>query len=123
MEEGKNLKKKDKKSSASAPLTFDKEELKESSIPKIQKDINEVCKSLKDSNIFPTVYSFKGLMVKRKINPRTILHALTRCLVKGKFDENGPWGYCVDIIKVEDGNYNERDFQKDRGIPGEDSQS
>ena len=60
-------------------------------------------------------------MLKRKINPRTILHTLTRCHVKRKFDESGPWGYCVEIIKVEDGNYNERDYQKDKGIGQEDT--
>jgi hypothetical protein len=50
-------------------------------------------------------------MLKEGKNERAILHVLARCYMKRPED---PWGYCVKIISVEDGNYNERDYLKDK---------
>jgi len=88
-----------------------KEEINESSKPKLKDDIEQLSKKLYDEKIFPKVYSFKNKMLKDGKNERTILHVLSRCYLKRKFKE-GPWAYCLKIIQIEDGNYNERDYLK-----------
>ena len=49
--------------------------------------------------------------LKHGSNERTVLHTLTRVYI-AKPEE--PWGYGVNIIKVEDGNFNEGDYRKTR---------
>ena len=101
----------DKKSSAAgAPFVFpSKEEIQESSDPKIEEYIRQVCTRLYEEKIFPEVYAFKEKAINGRKNGRGVLHVLTRCyLVR---PEN-PWGYCAKIITIEDGNYNERDYRK-----------
>ena len=85
--------------------------LNEASIKKINSDTDIVCQKLVEAGIFPKAYAFRNAMMKKNKNERAILHALARCYLKKTFKE-GPWQYCVKIIQVEDGNYNERDYQK-----------
>jgi hypothetical protein len=98
------------KEPADAPFSLpSKEEIQESSDPKIEEYIQQVCKRLYEEKIFPEVNAFKNKMIKGKKNGRGVLHVLTRCYIARPDD---PWGYCQKIISVEDGNYNESDYRK-----------
>lgn len=88
------------------------EQINESSILKINSDIEIICQKLYEEKIFPKVHAFKNQMLKKNQNERAVLHALSRCYIKKKFDKKGAWGYCLNIMKVENGNYNEREHQK-----------
>ena len=95
---------------ADAPFILpSKEEIQESSDPKIEECIQQVCARLYEEKIFPEVHAFKNKMLKGKKNGRGVLHVLTRCYLAKPED---PWGYCQKIISVEEGNYNERDYRK-----------
>ncbi len=85
-----------------------KEDIDESSLPKIKQDIENVTQHLYDLKIFPKVHAFKNKYLKDK-NARTVLLALSRCFLK---KPEGPWAYCMQILKVEDGNFNEREQVK-----------
>ena len=52
-------------------------------------------------------------MLKEKKSERAILHTLVRCAMKKDFLQ-GPWAYCLKIIQVEDGNFNEYEYRKDK---------
>jgi hypothetical protein len=85
------------------------EEIAEASIPKVKSDIQKACKDLYERDIFPKANAFANKCLKHNYNPRAVLHTLTRVsLAKPK----QPWAYAVKIMKVEDGNFNERDFIK-----------
>jgi uncharacterized protein YdaU (DUF1376 family) len=86
-----------------------KEEISESSIPKIKEYVEEVTKQLYDNGIFTKVHAFKHTMKKRKLNERAILHALCRCYAAKPKD---PWAYCEKIMQQEDGSYNARQYEK-----------
>jgi hypothetical protein len=91
------------------------EEMENSSTLKINQALDDMCADLLAKKIFQKVYAFKNKMLKEGRNPRSILHTLSRCYLKGQstgFDGLTPWGYCQQIISVEDGNYNERDHAK-----------
>lgn len=93
-----------------------KEEISESSEPKIIQDLQRVCEELRPS--FAKVFAFKNAMLKKHKNPRAILHALVRCRIRAPDD---PWAFCIKIMGVEDGNYNERDWRKSQETsPGRD---
>jgi hypothetical protein len=95
---------------ADAPFILpSKEEIQESSDPKIEEYIQQVCARLYEEKIFPEVHAFKNKAIKKKSNGRGVLHVLTRCYIAKPKD---PWGYCQKIIAVEDGNYNARDYEK-----------
>jgi len=99
-----------KEKPADAPLVLpSKEEIQESSDPKIEEHIRQVCARLYEEKIFPEVHAFKNKMMKGKRYGRVILHVLTRCYLARPED---PWGYCQTVISVEDGSYNERDYRK-----------
>lgn len=87
------------------------DEINEASIIKIDEDINLICEKLHKEKIFEQVYKFKNAMIKAGKNKRAILHALSRCYLKRKF-EKGAYAYCQYIMKIENGNYNERDHLK-----------
>jgi hypothetical protein len=92
-----------------------KDELDNGSPILIKRTISDMVEKLYLEKIFPKVHAFKNKMVKDGMNDKAILHVLSRCYVKGstdKFDDKGPWGYCLSIMKVENGNYNERDHNK-----------
>ena len=98
------------KEPADAPFIFpSKEEIQESSDPKIEECIQQVCARLYEEKIFPEVHAFKNKMLKGKKNGRGVLHVLTRCYLAKPED---PWAYCQKVIAVEDLNYNERDYRK-----------
>jgi len=80
------------------------------SLVKLFEEIENISGELYESKIFREVYAFKNTAAKKKINPRTILHTLLRVKEKKPTE---PWGYCTQILKVEDGNYNEKDFVKE----------
>lgn len=88
-----------------------KEEISESAIPKVKDDLTKLVEEIYAQKLFPKIHAFKNQMLKKGVNPRTIIHALTRCYVKRPPPDEA-WGYCLQIIKVEDGNYNERDSTK-----------
>lgn len=89
-----------------------KEEINESSLPKIKADIDRVSKELYDRKIFKDVYKFKNKMLKDGMDARALLHTLMRCYMKSSFDERGPWAYCLKIMKIESGNFREREYRK-----------
>lgn len=91
-----------------------KEEVNESSMPKIKEDLEKVCEHLYETKKFPKVHAFKNKMLKEGKYERAILHTLVRCALKEDFKDT-PWGYCIKIIKVENGNYNEYEYRKDKG--------
>jgi len=93
---------------------LDKKQEKAPSFSKInidyQEEINNLCNHLETENIFPDVVHFVNEMIfERNINPKAIIHALKKAKIKKKFDDTrgGANAYCMKIIIVEDGNYNE----------------
>lgn len=107
----KKNKEEDKSMADAAFILPSKEEIQEASDPLIEENIKKVSKALYDEKIFPEVHAFKNTMLKQKKNLRSILHTLTRVYLKKEF-KDGPWAYGLEIIKLEDLNYNERDYQK-----------
>jgi len=88
-----------------------KEEINESAMPLVRKQVNELAEELYQQGVFPKAHAFKNQMLKQHKNPRAVLHALIRCSIKQP-KPSECWGYCLQIMKVEDGNYNERDYWK-----------
>ncbi len=88
-----------------------KEEIKEASDVKIIEQVEKVSRHLYEEKIFPEVNAFKNKMLKEKKNPRSILHTLCRAYLKKEFEE-GPWAYCLEIIKIESAKYSARDYRK-----------
>lgn len=87
------------------------------SIPKVKSEIQEIGKELYDKKTFPGVFAFINKMLKEQKSERAILHTLTRCCAKaihngGFKKDGGPWAYCMKIIQVENGNYNELEYRK-----------
>lgn len=105
----------DKKSKAfSLPS---QEEINEASKKKITNELETVCEEIYQAGYFKKVHAFVNMMRKQKKNDRAILHTLTRCYLKGqikKFNGNEAWAYCTKIIQVENGNFNEREHQKNK---------
>jgi len=88
-----------------------KEEVDESALPKIREDTAAICEKLYRDKIFLESYQFKNKMLAEGKNERAILHTLMRCYMKKKF-EKGAWGYCLNIMKIESGNFSEREYGK-----------
>ena len=55
---------------------------------------------------FPAVYSWVQKVINEKKHLGAILLALERCI---ETRPNNPWGFCDYIVKVESGNFHERD--------------
>jgi hypothetical protein len=89
-----------------------KEQINEAADPMILTQIEKICEQLYQEKIFPEVNAFKNKMLKDKKNHRSILHTLCRAYMKRTFDNEGPWGYCLNTIKNESQSYNARDYQK-----------
>jgi hypothetical protein len=107
----------DKEKSTGKPEAFSlpsQEIVKESSIPQAKKELDKLCEEIYQQKLFPKVHAFKKQMLKEKKNPRAVIHALSRCYLKRPPPDQA-WGYCIQVMKVEDGNYNEQDFRKDQG--------
>ena len=101
---------KEVKEYASVPPLKD---VKEFSLPKVGADIKKLADKLYEENKFPKVHAFVNSMIKKKVNSRAILHALTRVYLKPPENKDfNPWAYALQIIKVENGNYNEQLFRK-----------
>ncbi|MEO5367474.1 MAG: hypothetical protein H7831_14210 [Magnetococcus sp. WYHC-3] len=92
----------------------DKDEITEAAITQIHKDLDIITERIYQEGTFPKVNAFKNKMLKEGKHPRAILHALVRCQLK-KPDPEQAWGYCLQIMKVEDGNYYESDYQRSQG--------
>lgn len=82
------------------------EHIKEESLPQVKQHINEIAKQLYEREIFPKAQAFVNKSIKEKRNLRAILHTLSRCMLSKPED---PWAFCMKIIQVEDGNFNEQD--------------
>lgn len=82
------------------------EQILYSSGPKIKTDLMKVADELRRENIFPTVYAFVNKSLNDHQNPRAIIHALGKCFLNRP---KNPYGYCVKILRVENGNFNEHD--------------
>lgn len=89
------------------------EEINEASLKKITTDLDKITEELYQSKIFKEAPAFKNTMLKKKVNPRSILHTFIRCYLKREFkNKDDPWAYCTKIIATENGNYNEREYGK-----------
>lgn len=77
---------------------------------KLDDEIEKVCQKLYQNKTFPEVFAFKNTMSKNKKSKRALLHTLGRCYLTKPKD---PWPFCVQVMKVENGNYNEQEFLKD----------
>ena len=88
-----------------------KEIITESSIPRIKELISELSDELYYSGIWKEVHMYKNTMLKRSQNERAVLYTLI-AIYNNKPKE--PWGYCLAILKKENANFNEQDFQKDQ---------
>lgn len=89
-----------------------KDEIENQSVTKLKQSIENLSKALYDEGIFTEIHAFKNRLIKSKANLRAIVHTLTRCYTKKPDD---PWAYCISIMKVEDANFNERDYAKAAG--------
>ncbi|MEN6475226.1 MAG: hypothetical protein ABFD81_14520 [Syntrophaceae bacterium] len=58
---------------------------------------------------FPKAKGWIEEQRKSHKNPAAILHCLNRCKHRKRGQHDNPWWYCNQIMKVENGNYNERD--------------
>ena len=88
-------------------------DVKEFSLPKVGADIQDLADKLYEEKKFAKVHAFVNSMIKKKVNTRAILHALTRVYLKPPDNKDfNPWAYALQIIKVENGNYNEQLFRK-----------
>ena len=84
-------------------------DIKNYSTKKIFEEMELISKELYEERIFKEVFAFKNTACKKKINPKATLRALVQCK---KNRPKEPWGYCTNILKVEDGNYNANDFMR-----------
>lgn len=106
-------------SSSSSPTKIKKEPFRlpgpetinEAAILKLNTELDKICEELYQSGIFKKAHAFRNKMLKEKKSERAILHTLSRCYLKKKF-ETTAWAYCTKIIQVEDGNFNERENLK-----------
>ncbi len=81
----------------------------EGAIPKVKQECQRVADILYDAKIWLKAHAFKNKCLKKKYNPRAVLYTL--CQVH-HYKPDEPWGYAVNIMAKEDGNFNERDFRK-----------
>lgn len=88
------------------------ENIKNSPPELIKKYLKNTALDLQEKNIFPQAEKFKNLMLKKNYNPKAILHALIRSRSKNLTEKN-IWGFCREILKTENGNYNEFDHARE----------
>lgn len=96
-----------------APLKIpSKDEIENQSKPQTEESIKRLSKHLYDEKIFPDIYAFVNKTKKHKANLRAVVHTLTKCVVARPVE---PWAYCVKVMSQEDGNFNARDYEKNKG--------
>jgi len=78
----------------------------------ILKKINDLAETLYQQKRFPKVHAFKNKILKDKQNANALYHALTRLQIATKIQAESAWAYCAKIMQVENGNYNEQEFQQ-----------
>jgi uncharacterized protein YdaU (DUF1376 family) len=93
------------------------EQIKEASELLIDEWLEAISDHLYRTNIFPEAPVFKNSMLSNghKYNKRAVLHSLNQWIKKKKKSGNEPgnaWSYCFQILKVESGNFNEREAIK-----------
>lgn len=76
---------------------------------KIDSLLTETCESIYKSGKWDKVHAFKNKAVKNKKNKRALLYALIQIAIR-PIDE--PWAYATEILERENGNFNEREHQK-----------
>jgi 5-methylcytosine-specific restriction endonuclease McrA len=86
-----------------------REEIENYTLPKIKTKTEDVCKELYERELFTKANTFVNKARKGKANARAILHTLVRVF---NARPSQPWGYALRILKVEDGNFCERDYRK-----------
>jgi len=75
--------------------------------------IKETANRLKTKGIFKGAFAFVHKSLERGANPDALLHTLCRMERKQTFEQHGgPWAYGVAVLKIENGNFNEREFQQ-----------
>lgn len=88
---------------------------------KVKDEIEKCVQFLYESKIFEGAPTFVNTMRKHKKNDKAILHALIRIRQRANRepfpDNKTAWGYGIQIIKVEDGNYNEQDYIDEQPDP------
>jgi uncharacterized protein YdaU (DUF1376 family) len=99
------------KQEQAAPLIPSKDEIDNGSTTLLSESIERLSKALYDEKIFPEVFAFKNKALKKKANLRAVVHTLTKCYTAKPVE---PWAYCVAIMAKEDGNFNARDYEKDK---------
>lgn len=75
-----------------------------------QEQLDETCKSLVKTNIFPEAWACKQHWVNKSMHPAAILQALTQCAVTKPAK---PWGFVRKIVKTESGNYFANDHERE----------
>lgn len=98
----------EKEEDADAPVDNSKPEKKKISLnDKDLMSIENLSQALYDDKIFPHVHAFKNLCLKNKVNLRALIKTLTSCYTHKPRDS---WPYCVNIMKTENGNFNEQEY-------------
>jgi len=90
--------------------------LQEGSERKILEEMEKLVEEVYQSETFPKVNAFKNKMLKKGKSPQAIAHALIQWNRKPNKDPKQAWAYCLKIVEVESGNYNERNFSKSEEI-------
>lgn len=93
-------------------LKTEKDEIvSQGAIPKVKEEIEKLVEEFYQEKSFDKIHAFKNKAYKSH-NPRAVLHALIRWKIKPDKDPKLAWGYCTNILKVENGLYNEQDYLK-----------
>lgn len=67
-------------------------------------ELKDITNKLYKQKIFSNVYAFLNKALKERKNIKAIIHTLKQCLL---LKPKEPWGYCTNILKVENGNFSE----------------
>lgn len=90
-----------------------KDDIENAAEPKTMRYLNDMCKRLVAENIFPEAYEWKLQQLNLHKNYKAMLHALNRLYMASKVKEvKNPWAYLKKTIAVENGNYNEAEYNK-----------
>jgi hypothetical protein len=72
--------------------------------------IDAISETLYNQGRFKKVHAFKNKMLKK--NSNALYHALNQLMKAPKIPDDSAWSYCFKIMQVENGNYNEQEFQQ-----------
>lgn len=94
------------KSTESSALPPLKNTPKEEKTDPLILELKDKAEKLYQQKIFPQVYAFLNKALQEKKNLKAIIHTFNQCLLNKPKE---PWGYCLHILKIESGNFNEHD--------------